>query len=167
MSQNLVGDQWSPAHGLARIQCAAQAPYSGVGDTTLAKGKYMAISKPLTEAILQATPGGSVALSVDSLKHGALITTDDGASAACAITLPTIAEMLAEGFKVGDTMSVILKIQQTNATLCTYSIANAGEVTSFGRLGNTGFPHETAGGRFAFLLHIHIESDTVMTVCSL
>jgi hypothetical protein len=166
MSQNLVGDQWSPAHGLARIQCAAQVPYTGAGDTTLAKGKYLAISKPVTEAILQGAAGAAVALGVASLKHGALITTDSGASATCAITLPTIAQMLAEGFKVGDSVTCFLKIQQTNVTSCAYTLATGGEVTSFGALGNTGTAHAVAGGRFAFMLHIHIESASAVTVVS-
>ena len=158
------GDQWSPVHSMARIQCAAQVPYSGAGDTALAKGKYFAISKPLSVEITQVGTTGGIAVPVDAFKHGVTATLVASATT-CVFTLPTIAALKAVGFKDGDSMSLHIKINfAATSAACTFTMVGDGsEADVYGPLGNAGTVINVANGRFSFVTHVHLESDLKMS----
>jgi len=161
-----IFDEWSPAHAVMRVQAAAVGLFNRVWNNSQAMAKWFVRNEP--ELANLGIRTGSLDLTVTQLKHGFRWEIAAGADTACTLVLPEIADLLAQGMRIGDVVSFwsigTIGAPDTTQHSMAYAGAAGDTVTPYGPAFTAGTDIFPAAGSVARRVHLHITGAKTATL---
>lgn len=161
-----IFDEWSPAHGVARVCAAAAGLFDRLWNSAQAMAKFFVRNEPEVVDLGPLTTG-TTALAADFLKHGFRFQiAGGGAAQEVGIQMPSVQSLLNKGCRIGDVIEfwciATVGAPSADAHTVTWTANGADALTSYGKV--VGGNSYAGAGNTADRMHLHITGANSLTL---